>query len=61
MFANGAREAGGAEERRCRRRCHHACRTGGDVKLEVRNNWCNAGKRGEALLEGAAMRVCECV
>lgn len=58
MFANGAREAGGAEERRRHRR---TCRTGGDVKLEVRNNWCNAGKRGEALLEGAAMRVCECV
>lgn len=61
MFADGAREAGGAEERRCCRRRHRTCRTGGDVQLEVRNNWCNAGKRGEALLEGEAMRVGECV
>lgn len=29
---------------------HRIYRTGGDVKLEVRNNWCNAGKwrRGSA-------------
>lgn len=33
---------GGTE--RGRREDHWICGTGGDVKLEVRNNWCNAGE-----------------
>lgn len=31
---------------------HWIYRTGGDIKLEVRNNWCNAGERRRGLVGG---------
>lgn len=42
----GQREGGG------RTLEHWICRTRGDVKLEVRNNWCNAGEWRRGLAEG---------
>lgn len=38
---------------------HWICRTGGDVKLEVRNNWCNAGEWRRGLAGGGGVEGSE--
>ncbi len=54
----GQREGGGRTPE------YWVCRTGGDVKLEVRNNWCNAGewRRGLAAggVEGIESQALQC-